>query len=158
MSNVVDIILAKLVYKSTKHKYNTNNPFTPNISEIIPGFLYLSNIMLLQHKKFLGGAKIKYILSIVTDSVYAAIQDDIKGQINVKHIPLEDVSDADISKYFLEAHEFIGMAEAFNMFTPAQHNSYCGFILEEARANNCKILVHCEGGISRSPTIVVSHR
>jgi len=135
MNNVIENALAKLVYTSTKRKYKTNNPYHANISEILPGFLFLSNIMLLQHKKYLGGAKIKYILSIVTDSVYAEIQEDINALVKVKHIPMEDISDVEISKYFQEAHDFI----------------------EEARANDCKILVHCEGGISRSPTIVIAY-
>jgi len=125
------------MYKANKKKYfNTTNPYNPSISEIIPGFLFLSNILLLEHKNFLSHTKVKYILSIVTENVFASIQPDIQEmRVLVKNIPMEDIPEFEISKYFDEAHEFI----------------------EEARAKNCKILVHCEGGISRSPTIVISY-
>jgi len=126
---------AKIMYKATKRKYTTNNPYLANFSEIIPEFLYISNIMLLQHKKFVFCAQVKYILSIVSLEVYNSIQAEIDDSIVVKHIPLEDMSEADISTYFNEAHEFI----------------------EEARVKHSKVLVHCEGGISRSPTIVIAY-
>jgi len=142
MSHIVENTVGKLVYKAIKHKYFDNtNPYSASISEIIPGFLYISNIMLLQHRKFLYLSRIKYILSIVTDSVYESIQPDIindsnnNNSITLKHIAMEDNTSVQISQYFNEAHEFI----------------------EQARVKKCKVLVHCEGGISRSPTIVISY-
>jgi len=137
MNNIVDNTVGKLLYKAIKHKYFDNtNPYSASISEIIPGFLYLSNIMLLHQKRFMNLSKIKYILSIVTESVYETIQPEInENNIILKNIPMEDIPTVEISQYFKEAHEFI----------------------EQARVKKCKVLVHCEGGISRSPTIVISY-
>lgn len=136
INRIVEGAIGKIMYNATKKKYfNTSNPYNASISEIIPGFLYLSNIMLLEHKQFLCFSKVKYVLSIVTENVFASIRPDIDELMVVKNIPMEDVPGIEISKYFKEAHEFI----------------------EDARAKNCKILVHCEGGISRSPTIVISY-
>lgn len=111
MSNVVGKSIAKLMYKATKRKYTTNNPYLANFSEILPDFLYLSNIMLLQHKKFVFCTQVKYILSIVSDDVFQSIQTEIDDTMVVKHIPMEDISDVEISKYFQEAHQFIGMKQ-----------------------------------------------
>jgi len=136
MSSKVGRTVAKLMYKATKRKYATTNPYLANFSEILPDFLYLSNIMLLQHKKFLFCLQIQYILSIVGENIYVHIKDEIDNDaIVIKHIALEDASYVEISNFFNEAHAFI----------------------EVARSKNCKVLVHCEGGISRSPTIVISY-
>lgn len=61
-----------------------------------------------------------------------------------------DLSTSNISEYFQLANEFIGM------------NQMSGFFLlmilaEEAKGDeNNKVLVHCQAGVSRSPTLVIA--
>lgn len=57
------------------------------------------------------------------------------GDFSHKRIPLQDCHSEDIGEHFEEAFEFI----------------------EEAKAANGKVLVHCRRGISRSPAIVVGY-
>ncbi|XP_076841186.1 dual specificity protein phosphatase 5 [Brachyhypopomus gauderio] len=58
-----------------------------------------------------------------------------KGQYRYKWIPVEDSHTADISSHFQEAIDFI----------------------DEVRREGGKVLVHCEAGISRSPTICMAY-
>jgi len=103
-------------------------PNTP--SEIIDNFLFLSDITFVQHKHLQ-----KYDVAFVCSITPSALMGEIEPAIMRKVIPLNDMSSAPIVLHFEEAHIFI----------------------EEARAANKKIVVHCEVGMSRSPTIVISY-
>jgi len=93
-------------------------------------YLYCGNLYNAYNKKQLGELKIEYILSLRSE----------RGRINEKdyrylHCPLDDFGQSDLSKIWMECFDFIS----------------------EAKSNQKNILVHCDGGINRSPTIVVGY-
>lgn len=78
--------------------------------------------------------------SCLTATPVSATRDENKGVkqirwIQCKCINIADSSEQILSKFFDEAHQFI----------------------DEARRRKCNILVHCQAGISRSPTIAIAY-
>jgi len=130
---------SKLLIKAHIHRLglNSDNPYFPSISEIIPGFLYISNLALIElHPNFVNYLRIKYVLSVVSEDVFQLIENcKTAKKVHLKHLAISDYTDQQILDYFDEAHQFI----------------------EEAKAHHKRILIHCEQGISRSPTIVISY-
>ncbi|XP_015673595.1 dual specificity protein phosphatase 5 [Protobothrops mucrosquamatus] len=97
--------------------------------EILP-FLYLGSAYHASKCEFLANLNITALLNVSRKSSEA-----FTNQFCYKWIPVEDSHTADISSHFQEAIEFIDCT----------------------RRAGGKILVHCEAGISRSPTICMAY-
>lgn len=99
-------------------------------SIIIDDFLYLSDIVFVQ-ELFLTQHEITTVCSITAKDTLTPL----KSTTLRLSLPISDSSHSPISSHFAAAHEFI----------------------EQARKENKKVVVHCEVGMSRSPTIVISY-
>ncbi|NWI33979.1 DUS5 phosphatase, partial [Sula dactylatra] len=97
--------------------------------EILP-FLYLGSAYHASKCEFLANLHITALLNVSRKS-----SESFKDQYCYKWIPVEDSHTADISSHFQEAIDFI----------------------DYIRRTGGKILVHCEAGISRSPTICMAY-
>ncbi|XP_009986343.1 PREDICTED: dual specificity protein phosphatase 5, partial [Tauraco erythrolophus] len=97
--------------------------------EILP-FLYLGSAYHASKCEFLANLHITALLNVSRKS-----SESFKEQYCYKWIPVEDSHTADISSHFQEAIDFINYV----------------------RRTGGKILVHCEAGISRSPTICMAY-
>ncbi|XP_038614226.1 dual specificity protein phosphatase 5 [Tachyglossus aculeatus] len=97
--------------------------------EILP-FLYLGSAYHASKCEFLANLHITALLNVSRKSSESCME-----QYHYKWIPVEDNHMADISSHFQEAIDFIDCV----------------------RRTGGKILVHCEAGISRSPTICMAY-
>ncbi|KAF6726532.1 Dual specificity protein phosphatase 5 [Oryzias melastigma] len=97
--------------------------------EILP-FLYLGSAYHASRQDYLSDLHITALLNVSRRDLQPAI-----GQYEYKWIPVEDSHMADISSHFQEAIEFI----------------------DHIKQSKGKVLVHCEAGISRSPTICMAY-
>ncbi|MBN3291811.1 DUS5 phosphatase, partial [Polypterus senegalus] len=98
-------------------------------AEILP-FLFLGSAYHASRQDYLKDLHITALLNVSQRAT-----DHFKGQVHYKWIPVEDSHTADISSHFKEAIEFIDCV----------------------RQGGGKVLVHCEAGISRSPTICMAY-
>lgn len=124
-------------FHNHNHHHNNNNKMqksTPvpigDYSEILDGFLYLSDIVFIQ-EAHLTKCGITEVCSVTTKIPLTPLS----LSINRLSLPVDDNSHFAITPHFDTAHAFI----------------------EKARASNKKVVVHCEVGMSRSPTIVISY-
>lgn len=97
--------------------------------EILP-FLYLGSAYHASRQDYLSDLHITALLNVSRRDLYPA-----RGHYDYKWIPVEDSPMADISSHFQEAIEFI----------------------DQVKQSGGKVLVHCEAGISRSPTICMAY-
>lgn len=97
--------------------------------ELAP-FLYLGSAYHASRQDFLADRHITALLNVSKRDTQPA-----KGQYDYKWIPVEDSHTADISSHFQEAIDFI----------------------DRVKQGGGKVLVHCEAGISRSPTICMAY-
>uniref|UniRef100_A0A8D2ZHQ1 Dual specificity protein phosphatase 5 n=1 Tax=Scophthalmus maximus TaxID=52904 RepID=A0A8D2ZHQ1_SCOMX len=97
--------------------------------EILP-FLYLGSAYHASRQDYLSDLHITALLNVSRRDMQPA-----KGHYDYKWIPVEDNHMADISSHFQEAIEFI----------------------DHVKQSGGKVLVHCEAGISRSPTICMAY-
>ncbi|XP_072527685.1 dual specificity protein phosphatase 5 [Salminus brasiliensis] len=97
--------------------------------ELLP-FLYLGSAHHACRHDYLSDLRITALLNVSRRDSRPA-----KGQHRYKWIPVEDSHTADISSHFQEAIDFI----------------------DEVKQEGGKVLVHCEAGISRSPTICMAY-
>lgn len=97
--------------------------------EILP-FLFLGSAYHASRQDYLSDLRITALLNVSRRD-----QRPSKGQYDYKWIPVEDSNTADISSHFHEAIEFI----------------------DRVKQSGGKVLVHCEAGISRSPTICMAY-
>ncbi|XP_056135718.1 dual specificity protein phosphatase 5 [Lampris incognitus] len=97
--------------------------------EILP-FLYLGSAYHASRHDYLSDLHITALLNVSRRNLQPA-----KGHYDYKWIPVEDNHMADISSHFQEAIEFI----------------------DHVKQSGGKVLVHCEAGISRSPTICMAY-
>jgi len=97
--------------------------------ELAP-FLYLGSAYHASRHDFLSEQRITALLNVSRRDMAPA-----KGLYDYKWIPVEDNHTADISSHFQEAFDFI----------------------DRVKQGGGKVLVHCEAGISRSPTICMAY-
>ncbi|XP_051883677.1 dual specificity protein phosphatase 5 [Pristis pectinata] len=97
--------------------------------EILP-FLYLGSAYHASRPDFLEDLHITALLNVSRNCA-----EYFKSNYLYKFIPVEDSASADISSHFQEAIDFI----------------------DHVRHTGGKVLVHCEAGISRSPTICLAY-
>ncbi|XP_018418073.1 PREDICTED: dual specificity protein phosphatase 5 [Nanorana parkeri] len=97
--------------------------------EILP-FLYLGSAYHASKCEFLSSLRITALLNVSRKSTGC-----MKDQYDYKWIPVEDNHTTDISSHFQEAIDFI----------------------DTVRLSGGRVLVHCEAGISRSPTICMAY-
>lgn len=97
--------------------------------EILP-FLYLGSAYHASECEFLANLHITALLNVSRRASEACTT-----RLHYKWIPVEDSHTADISSHFQEAIDFIDCV----------------------REKGGKVLVHCEAGISRSPTICMAY-
>ncbi|XP_078134846.1 dual specificity protein phosphatase 5 [Sander vitreus] len=97
--------------------------------EILP-FLYLGSAYHASRQDYLSDLHITALLNVSRRDLQPA-----KGHYDYKWIPVEDNNMADISSHFQEAIDFI----------------------DHVKQSGGKVLVHCEAGISRSPTICLAY-
>ncbi|KAG7275327.1 hypothetical protein CRUP_035954 [Coryphaenoides rupestris] len=97
--------------------------------EILP-FLYLGSAYHASRQDYLSDLRITALLNVSRRELPPA-----KDHYDYKWIPVEDNNMADISSHFQEAIEFI----------------------DHVKQSGGKVLVHCEAGISRSPTICMAY-
>ncbi|XP_067114887.1 dual specificity protein phosphatase 5 [Osmerus mordax] len=97
--------------------------------EILP-YLFLGSAYHASRQDYLGDLRITALLNVSRRDMRPA-----KGHYDYKWIPVEDSHTADISSHFQEAIEFI----------------------DRVKLSGGKVLVHCEAGISRSPTICMAY-
>uniref|UniRef100_A0AAY4DU45 Dual specificity protein phosphatase n=1 Tax=Denticeps clupeoides TaxID=299321 RepID=A0AAY4DU45_9TELE len=97
--------------------------------ELTP-FLYLGSAHHASRQDFLTDLHITALLNVSRRDARPP-----KGQYDYKWIPVEDSHTANISSHFQEAIDFI----------------------DRVKGEGGKILVHCEAGISRSPTICIAY-
>ncbi|XP_041065914.1 dual specificity protein phosphatase 5 [Carcharodon carcharias] len=97
--------------------------------EILP-FLYLGSAYHASRPDFLDDLHITALLNVSRDCA-----EYFKSKYHYKFIPVEDSATADMSSHFQEAIDFI----------------------DHVRHTGGKVLVHCEAGISRSPTICLAY-
>jgi len=102
----------------------------PDYSEIIPG-LFLGNLETTRDKLFLHRNNIHYVLSLTRNKV----RFDKSDQIVHIQIPLRDAPYEDIISYFDVLHGFI----------------------HKGRQQGVGVYVHCDMGISRSSTVIISY-
>lgn len=95
----------------------------------ITSYLYLGNESDAKNEELLKREGIKNILN-VTKNIPCYLND-----INYKRIAVNDSCDQNLRAYFEDSFDFI----------------------EECSRNNSKVLVHCQAGISRSPTVVIAY-
>ncbi|KAM9326231.1 dual specificity protein phosphatase 5 [Gastrophryne carolinensis] len=98
-------------------------------AEILP-FLYLGSAHHASEGEYLANLHITALLNVSRKSTEC-----IKDQYDYKWIPVEDNHTTDISSHFQEAIDFI----------------------DTVRHSGGRVLVHCEAGISRSPTICMAY-
>ena len=101
-----------------------------NASQILP-HLYVGNYASSTKEAFLQERNIKFILNLTHDK---HIFTRING-VEYLNIPLHDLEVESIGKHFETTHAFI----------------------EQARANESCVLVHCHRGVSRACTIAMAH-
>lgn len=141
---------AQNFYEQDQHQSMLENT---QMTEITP-YLYLGNEMDAMNVTRLMQHGVYYILNVTKnvpfyehssqqqqptnnadDSTTTTTTTNNASKFVFKRIPVNDCISQNLKDYFDEAFEFI----------------------DEAKRNNSKVLVHCQAGVSRSPTIVIAY-
>ncbi|KRX08910.1 hypothetical protein PPERSA_09014 [Pseudocohnilembus persalinus] len=130
----MDFILDEFAHEI---KYNNQQPanhiycFNKNNTN---GNLYLGNRKAAETYDFLLQNNVKYVLSLTNSSLapnYESFKDIINDHII---ITIEDTEDQNITEHLKQCHNFIDNA-----------------------LKNANVLVHCQAGVSRSASIVITY-
>merc|ERR1712183_160597 len=100
-------------------------------NEIIPG-LYITDISQASSEEFIAKNKITAMVTLSNQEIPVSIRQKLR---EYKFIKILDNCQANIQSYFEECFRFI----------------------EENLKNDGRVVVHCQAGISRSPTIVMAY-
>jgi atypical dual specificity phosphatase len=116
----------------------------PNVSEIIPGKLYISDLSFAENPVHLSKYGITHILSTLSDKVKVPSGSVMKRKIDITHkqIHIDDLPFAELIGFFPETTSFISEALAPSSLDAEKDN---------------KVLVHCHEGISRSTSVVSAY-
>jgi protein-tyrosine phosphatase len=125
--NAAFFILGSVFHLFSAHTMSETTP-VPMISEIMPQ-LYLSSHEGASKLSYLTERNIGHVLSLTSD--YPCHFED---QIKYLHLPLPDTPTSDLFALFPQCIEFIG----------------------DAIKSGSSVLVHCNAGVSRSPTVVMA--
>jgi serine/threonine/tyrosine-interacting protein len=101
----------------------------------IEDFLFLSDYKSACSRELIDQHKIGHIVSILNNREEIDTIQAIHKDLNLMCIELTDTYGSNINQYFGKVY----------------------FFIERAREKEEKVLIHCKGGISRSPTIVASY-
>jgi len=114
-------------------------PSTNDISRLVlpdgRGHIFISNYHTAREKHHLVNNNIKGIISIGDDEADQVKHHQVNGDARVLPITVPDELESKIDVCFAQTREFIN----------------------EILASGGSVLVHCWGGISRSPTIVIAY-
>jgi protein-tyrosine phosphatase len=100
---------------------------------MILDYLFCGNIYNAHNKKQLLELNIEYILSL--RSGQGRLNNNNSTQCRYLHCPIDDFGSSNLEEIWMICFDFI----------------------QEAKLNQKKILVHCDGGINRAPTIVLGY-
>lgn len=133
VSNTIERInkLAKYQNDIEKNQPNPGCPLNVRATEILPR-VYLGNAKDANDKELLERNNILYILNLTCNCPNYF---DDNSNFHYKQIRIEDSCREDIKTIINEAIEFIDLA----------------------KTNNASVLIHCQGGVSRSPTITIAY-
>jgi dual specificity MAP kinase phosphatase len=106
-------------------------PLDTCITEVLPN-LYLGNAMDAANEPLLESSNIRYILNLTKSCPNYFLTNN---NYRYKQIKIEDSCREDIKSICEDAIAFI----------------------DEAKANNSAVLIHCQGGVSRSPTVTIAY-
>mmetsp|Transcript_17472 Transcript_17472/g.24248 ORF Transcript_17472/g.24248 Transcript_17472/m.24248 type:complete len:253 (+) Transcript_17472:32-790(+) len=134
---IILIIVLRVAAKILQHHFSKRaqkqllkKTMDEDLSEIVEQNLFLSSVLSAQNRLLLKKHNIK---TVITLSV--AAHNYYPDEFTYHHLPIIDNSSAPINKYFEQAFDLI----------------------EQSLTNGQAVLVHCEAGLSRSPTIVLSY-
>jgi len=133
VTNTIERInsLAKYQKDIALNQPNPSCPLNTRATEVIPN-LYLGNAMDASDESLLRNCNIRYILNL-TSSCPNYFSDN--STYRYKQIQIEDSCREDIKGIIEEAIAFIDLA----------------------KADNSSVLIHCQGGVSRSPTVTIAY-
>lgn len=126
---------------SHDHGDQIYGPGVRQIAEIIPGFLYLSDIKSASDEATLVRAGITHVISILSAPI-PWLGPPPSYSCRILHVSLDDHDGENVMQHFETTNAFINEAFRENKTFPGSKN---------------KVLCHCLAGISRSPTIVVAY-
>jgi len=139
----------KEIAKQTHEKFSLLNA-----TNVFPG-IWIGTIYAASDEEFLRNNNIKYILTVTEDG---QINIDDNGPINRLCVPMRDEVNFNALKLFPKTCQFID-----NALLPRFEQAKNEIINNETNIESSKIekfdniLVHCQLGISRSPTIVSAY-
>ena len=124
-------LMAECEKEATLEKPPSACPLSTSITEVLPS-LYLGNAMDAANGELLTSSNIRYILNLTKTCPNYFLTDP---EYKYKQIKIEDSCREDIKGIVEEAIEFIDLA----------------------KSNDSGVLIHCQGGVSRSPTVTIAY-
>lgn len=133
ITNTIDRINSLAQYRRdiSLSQPNTSCPLNTRITEIIPN-LYLGNAVDAADETLLQSSNIRYILNLTSTCPNHFLAN---STYKYKQIKIEDSCREDIKGIIEEAIGFIDLA----------------------KSDNSSVLIHCQGGVSRSPTVTIAY-
>ncbi|XP_065655413.1 dual specificity protein phosphatase 10 [Hydra vulgaris] len=133
VTNAIDRInsLAKYHQDITTNQPNPSCPLNVKATEVMPN-VFLGNATDAKDEVLHDLHNIRYILNLTINCPNYFYD---KPGYHYKQVQIEDSCKEDIKEIIPEAINFI----------------------DQARSNNCSVLIHCQGGVSRSPTVTIAY-
>ncbi|KAJ2919844.1 hypothetical protein MD484_g623, partial [Candolleomyces efflorescens] len=118
------------------------NPFSPtshthNVSEILPGRLYISDLAFAENPSLLSAYRITHVLSTLRDNIFCPPPTLLPMQPTRLHIRVDDMPFAELAGHLPGTTAFI-------------RDALSG-------SPDARVLVHCGEGISRSVSVVAAY-